>query len=321
MRELIVNRNDAGQRLDKFMEKQFHTMPKPLIYKYLRKKCVRVNGIRTDKAEIRLSEGDRLSFYISDEFFDLPDKNREILDLVPSFGVVYEDENILLTEKPVGLLCQSDDKESRNTLVNHIKAYLYQKGEYLPEKENTFAPALCNRIDKNTHGIVIAAKNAESLRILNEKIKNREIQKIYRCLVFGKMPKSCDTLTAYLKKDSTENHVHIIEKQDPEKKYKKIVTSYRVLAEYHGISELEVELHTGRTHQIRAHMAFIGHPLVGDGKYGKETENKGMPFRYQVLSSCKVTFSFSTSAGSLEYLKDKTFTVEPYYLKNADWLR
>lgn len=313
MQEIIVKENDAGQRLDKFMEKRFLSMPKPLLYKYLRKKCVRINGVRTDRADIRLSVGDKLSFYINDEFFSVRRSEREFLDLSPSFGVVYEDENILLAEKPVGLLCQSDEKENRNTLINHIKSYLYQKKEYDPDREETFAPALCNRIDKNTHGIVIAAKNAESLRILNEKIKNREIEKIYHCLVFGKMPKPEDKLTAYLKKDPKANHVHIIAVQDKEKKYKKIVTSYRVLRELNGVSELEVTLHTGRTHQIRAHMAFIGHPLVGDGKYGNQQSNKNTPFRYQVLSSCRLTFAFTSPAGKLEYLNHKMFFVKPDY--------
>ncbi len=313
MQEIIVRENDAGQRLDKFMEKRFRSMPKALIYKYLRKKCVRINGVRVDRAELRLSVGDKLSFYISDEFFEDRKTDREVLDLHPSFGIVYEDENILLAEKPVGLLCQSDEKENRNTLVNHIKSYLYQKGEYRPAEENTFSPALCNRIDKNTHGIVIAAKNADSLRILNEKIRDREIQKFYRCLVFGRMPKKSDTVTAYLKKNAKENHVFLLPVQDKEKKYKKIVTSYKVLREFSGISELEIELHTGRTHQIRAHMAFLGHPLVGDGKYGKEENNRSMPFRYQVLSSYKLIFSFTSPAGRLEYLKGKTFMIVPYY--------
>lgn len=313
MREIIIKENDAGQRLDKFMEKRFPSMPKPLIYKYLRKKCVRVNGRRTDQADLRLITGDRLTFFISDEFFEEQKKETEFLDLSPSFGIVYEDKNILLAEKPVGLLCQSDEKENRNTLINHIKSYLYQKGEYRPSEEQTFSPALCNRIDKNTHGIVISAKNAESLRILNEKIRNREIQKFYRCLVFGKMPKQSDTVTAYLKKDAQENHVHVIPAQDPENRYKKIVTSYQVIREFGNVSELEVELHTGRTHQIRAHMAFIGHPLVGDGKYGKEEDNKAFSFRYQVLSSCRLTFAFTSSAGRLDYLNGQTFSVKPYF--------
>ena len=315
MREVIISENDAGQRLDKFMSKKFKTMPPSLLYKYLRLKCVRINGKKTSQKDAVLKKGDVLSFYISDEFFDgEPTYGKDFLaGITPSFGVVYEDENIILMEKPQGLLCQGDDSEKRNTLDNHLRAYLFKKGEYDPESEQSFTPSLCNRIDKNTHGIVIGAKNAEALRILNEKIKNREITKVYRCLVFGTPDPHSGIFTAYLKKDSSENHVHIIPSPDKNGEYKKIVTEYSVLETNGEISLLEVTLHTGRTHQIRAHMAYLGYPLVGDMKYGDQEKNKAYSFKFQALSSCKLTFSFKTPAGKLEYLKGKTFEIKPFF--------
>lgn len=317
MRELTVGINDAGQRLDKFMGKTFSTMPQSLLYKYLRQKCVKVNG-KHEKAEYRLQVGDVLRFYISDEFFGVSSETSAQLDKIkPSFGVVYEDENILIADKPIGLLCQSDEKESFNTLDNHVRAYLRAKGEYDPENENSFAPSLCNRIDKNTQGLVIAAKNAEALRIMNEKIKEREIDKRYLCLVFGRPQPAEGTFTAYLYKDNKTNTVTVSKTSKPYNK--DIKTGYKTLRSSGKISLLEVRLYTGRTHQIRAHMAFLGYPLLGDGKYGSAAKNKEFfkdkkySFEYQALCSYKLTFDFTSPSGILDYLNGKTFETKPYW--------
>jgi len=313
MREVKIGRNDAGQRLDRFMEKKFPTMPKSLIQKYLRLKCVRINGVKQSKGNVMLSDGDVLNFYISDEFFGgaEAEKVREesFLSVKPSFGVVYEDENVLIVDKPAGLISQSDDKESYNTLANHVKAYLYNKGEYDPSSEQSFAPALCNRLDKNTQGLVIAAKNAEALRVMNLKIKNREVKKTYLCLVYGVMPKKSETLRAWLKKDPAENMVTVTADKKPGSK--EIITSYEVVKTDGKVSLLRIGLQTGRTHQIRAHMAFIGHPLLGDTKYGMK--DKSCPFMYQALASVELKFTFSGEKTSLDYLNGKSLKTKPFF--------
>ena len=312
MRELTVGKNDDGLKLEKFMARTFRTMPPSLIRKYIRLKCVRINGVH-GKADSVVHGGDLLKFFISDEFFEKKPA-ADLSRVRPDFGVVYEDENIILMNKPAGLICQPDEGESFNTLANQLVSYLIRKGEYDPASENAFVPALCNRIDRNTQGIVIGAKNSAALMILNEKIKLREIDKFYQCLVFGcPDPRSTDR-TAYLRKDPSKNTVTVSDR--PREGYREIRTGYRTVATDGEISLLDVTLYTGRTHQIRAHMAHLGHPLLGDTKYGTAARNKGLPFRFQALSSCRLTFAFPTDAGILNYLKGKTFSVTPFF---ADW--
>lgn len=307
MRQLTVNKNDAGQRIDKFLIKLLPTMPQSLVYKSLRKKRVKINGKRAGERDI-LSVGDVLELYINDEFFEAPTPEEAFMKIrTPSVNIVYEDENILLVDKPQGMVVHSDDKETVNTLISHIQAYLYQKGEYDPQAEHSFAPALCNRIDRNTRGIVIAAKNAESLRILNEKIKTKEVRKFYLCLACGIVKKDSDTLTSYMKKDEKANLVTVYNK--PTKDAKTAITKYRVEKRYKNHTLLHIELITGRTHQIRAQMAAIGHPLLGDGKYG--TWGKNPLLKQQALCSYRVKFDFTEDAGCLEYLKEKEFYISP----------
>lgn len=313
MEKLTVGTNDAGQRLDKFLTKTFRNLPKSMMYKFIRTKKIKVNRKRAEIGQM-LAEGDTVELFLPPEFLEREQSDSLFKNIKPSFGVVYEDENILICDKPVGMLSHADKDGEKNTLIEHVKAYLWQKGEYSPEDEQSFAPALCNRIDRNTCGIVIAAKNAETLRIMNEKIKKRTISKFYLCRVHGVPEKKEATLTGYLKKDADANKVEIFRSVPKNARYsddyKKIVTKYRVVAEDADEAVLEVELVTGRTHQIRAHMASIGHPLLGDGKYAENSADRKSGVFRQALCSYKLRFE-KDEPSILDYLEGKVFMLEP----------
>lgn len=305
MKSVIINENDANQRVDKFLTKYLN-MPQGLMYKAIRKKRIKVNGKRTE-ISYRLVSGDKIDMYINDEFFEENEYNDSYRNLEPRLNIVYEDDNILLMDKAPGMIVHDDDSEKVNTLLNHMKAYLYRKGEYRPDEENSFAPALCNRIDRNTGGIVIAAKNAAALKVINEKIKSREIKKFYLCLVSGHLEEKSGTLRGYLVKNTEQNRVYIHDEPIPGGK--SIATKYRVLREGELTSLVEVELLTGRTHQIRAHFASIGHPLAGDGKYGTNDFNRRVGMKKQALYSYKIRFEFSDE-NILSYLNHREFEVK-----------
>ncbi len=306
MKEISVTKNDSGQRLDKFLIKYLSSMPKSLVYKSLRKKRVKVNGKRA-KEDFILSEGDFLELYINDEFFETKDEAHEFLSLSScELDIIYEDENIIIVNKPQGLSVHADESKTPDTLINRIQKYLYDKGEFKPDSDLTFSPTLAHRIDKNTMGLVIAAKNAESLRILNEKIKYKEIKKFYLCIIKGRIDKEENTLHAFHLKDEKSKLAVIsdVKKQG----YKEIITKYSVKKKYKNHELLEVELITGRTHQIRAHFAHIGHSLLGDGKYGKL--DKTSPLRRQALIAYKLIFDFKTDGGILSYLNNMEIKIK-----------
>lgn len=301
MKSIIVKENDSGQRLDKFLLKTYESLPKSMMFKQIRKKNIKLNKKRCTPEQI-INEGDVIELYLSDDLLIEKKKHYDFLKAPTDLDIIYEDENIALLNKKQGMLCHPDGKEYVNTLVSAFKRYLYEKNEWSPEEENSFTPSLANRIDRNTGGIVIGVKNYQALKILNEKIKNREIDKYYLTVAEGRMPKKNDILNGYSVKDEKRNIVSVSEKESDGAK--RIKTEYTVLDYKDGYSLLEIKLHTGRTHQIRAHLASIGHPLAGDGKYGK----KHGRFK-QELYSYKITFSFTSDAGILNYLNGKEFEI------------
>ena len=310
MEKITVGVNDAGQRLDKFLTKTFRNLPKSMMYKFIRTKKIKVNRKRAEIGQM-LAAGDTVELFLPPDFLAREQSEALFQSIKPSFGVVYEDENLIICNKPVGMLSHSDKDGERNTLIEHVKAYLWRNGEYAPDRENSFAPALCNRIDRNTSGMVLAAKNAETLRVLNEKIKKRTITKLYLCRVHGIPVEREATLTGYLKKDAAENMVEVrtrIPRRDSGD-WKRIETKYRVLAVSDGEALLEVELVTGRTHQIRAHMASIGHPLVGDGKYAENHADRSAGKYRQALCAYRLRFE-PDEPSVLDYLIGRTFSLD-----------
>lgn len=317
MRELVVKKNDANQRLDKFLLKKFKTMPKKMAYMYIRKKCVKVNGKKATP-EVMLKENDLLTFYIKDEFFDnIQEENYEFLKAPKNLKIIYEDENIILLDKKPGVIVHQDKSYHFDCLLLRLHHYLYDNGEYNPKEENCFAPAFVNRIDRNTGGIVIGAKNAESLRILNQKMKDRELHKFYLCLLINKPKKDNAILSDYLIKNEKTNKVTVLrnEKQGA----KKILTKYSVLETNNNLTLCEVELLTGRTHQIRAHMSSIGCPILGDNKYGNKKLNQKYSLSKQCLYSYKLAFDFTTDSGILSYLDKKDFSTNDIWF--MDYLK
>ena len=303
--EVTIGKNDGGQRVDKFLTKTYPNLPQSMLYKAVRKKDVKVNGKRCESSQ-RLQEGDVVSLFLKDDFLQKEERPEDFLKAPKKLSILYEDGNVMLLDKKPGLIVHPDENYHFDSLIARVQHYLYDKGEYDPKAENAFAPALVNRIDRNTGGIVMAAKNAEALRILNQKVKDREMHKFYLCVVFGRLKVKEALLTGYLEKNEAQNRVYI--SQRPKEGAKTIRTRYRVLEERRDFSLVEVELLTGRTHQIRAHFASIGHPLAGDGKYGKNAVNKKSGFPYQALYSYKLRFDFQTDGGLLQYLDGREFT-------------
>jgi len=314
LKEFTIGKNDAGQRLDRWLGKTLPLLPAPLAQKYIRLKRVKLGG-RGARRDTRLQEGDVLQLYINDEFFEKPREDNAFLAVFkPQLNILYEDAELLLCDKRPGLLCHPDRNEYVNTLITHIQAYLYQKKEWDPRAEHAFTPALCNRIDRNTGGIVIAAKTAEALRVMNQKIRDRELTKLYLCVVHGEPRPREGQLKGFLRKDGDKARVEVYHRPVPGGKT--AVTAYRTLAVKNGLSLVECDLITGRTHQIRAQFADAGHPLLGDGKYGRERDGKRYGRGFQALYSYKLRFRFTTGAGCLTHLNGQEWTVE-----NVDFVK
>ncbi|MGL5245157.1 MAG: RluA family pseudouridine synthase [Sarcina sp.] len=299
-----IGTNEAGQRLDKFLRKYLKDVPLSAIFKALRKGDIRVNG-KKQKEKYSLAQGDvieikYLQSVVSKEKRKL---NFQQVD-ASSLQIVYEDENILLVEKWPGVLVHSDSKNGTPTLTDYVLSYLYKKGDYVPENEITFTPASCNRLDRNTSGIVFFGKNFEALKILNELIRDRKVKKYYCALVKGKIKPG--KYEAYITKDEENNLSQVFD--SPRPNTKKIAMEVNVLQTNGAYSFLELELITGRSHQLRAHLAYLGNPIIGDYKYGDNKYNSFFDNKfglgYQFLYAYKVIFKDVPEKFS--YLKNKT---------------
>lgn len=298
MKKFIINENDSGQRIDKFITKAMPELPKSMMYKLIRKKDIKINGKRCEISS-RLENGDIVTVYVKDEVSAEKEHDMSFLKSTSDIDIVYEDKNIIIVNKPVGLDSHSNGSPMTDTVIDRIKKYLYDKGEYAPENESSFSPALCSRLDRNTCGLITAAKTAAALREINEAIRNGNVHKIYRCITVAPLPKSEDIITAYHQKDESRNTVKII--NSPSEGFKPIKTGYRVLSSKPPLSLVEVTLFTGRTHQIRAHLAHIGAPVLGDGKYGAIALNKRYGVFRQALCAYSLRFEISKDS-ELYYL-------------------
>lgn len=288
MQQFIVSQAQNNKKIIQIITGKFPQVPLSAIHKALRQKDIKVNGIRI-REDIKVCAGDSIEVYIADA----------ILFPKQALEIVYEDSNLVLINKPQGLKVHPDADPSESSLIDLLKE---RYGD---------AIALCHRLDRNTGGLILAGKHATATEILVKKIQNNEITKLYLCRVHGKLPKKADTLTAYLSKNAKNSLVFV--KDEPSPGASKIITRYALIS-YDAPTDtsiVEIQLLTGKTHQIRAHMAHIGHPVVGDGKYGTNAQKKklGEKNKYQALFAYKLIFSFSTPAGPLDYLKNEFFEI------------
>ncbi len=297
MKSYTIQENEAGQRLDKYLRKLLADAPGSFIYKMLRKKNIVLNQNKATGSE-HLAVSDVVTLFLSDETIEkFTRKDMDTIEqlqripIQPAFSVIYEDEDILAMNKPAGMLSQKA-KESDISANEHMIAYLLESKALSSEQLHTFRPSVCNRLDRNTSGILLAGKTLRGLQQLSAQLKSRSMEKYYRCLVKGAMVGK-KRLKGYLLKDERENAVSIFENGAPNRKY--IETEYECIEELGDYTLLEVHLITGRSHQIRAHLASIGHPVIGDPKYGDLTQNrifeKAAGIQRQLLHAYRVRFS------------------------------
>lgn len=307
MFKIVITKNQANQRLDRFLKKYFNNASLSLVYKLIRKD-VKLNGKRVKENQV-LAEGDELTLYISDETAAQLQKTKTHAKVKRQFKIAYEDDNILVVEKPFGLLTHGDHTEKKNHLANQVVDYLIEKGDYDPRAEKTFTPAPANRLDRNTTGLVVFGKNAAALQELNRMIREKdEIRKLYLTIVSGRLEKAV-RMRARMIKDESKNLVSVVS-EDGDGKVMETIARPLAHAEWKGRSYtlVEVEILTGRTHQIRAHLAKAGYPVIGDVKYGDRRVNAVMEKEFgqttQLLHAYKLVFKRLPS-GEAKALKNE----------------
>lgn len=305
---IIITKNEENQRLDRFLKKYFRNAPLSRIYKLIRKD-VKING-RRGKPEQMLSEGDELNLYISGEEAEEYAKVKKKPAAKRQFHIAYEDDDLIIVEKPFGLLTHGDAVEKKNTLANQVCGYLQEMGAYMPGRERTFVPSPVNRLDRNTTGLVVFGKNNRALQELNEIIRSKDrVSKFYWTITAGELRNPLflrDSMT----KDCRQNKVSVVPEGTEGSKL--METAVRPLAVQNGYSLVEVELITGRTHQIRAHLAKSGYPVIGDVKYGDRAVNRKCRERFklntQLLHARKL--KFNGKFASLPQLENLEVTAE-----------
>ena len=307
MKSIQVDRSWDGRRLTRFLQKAMPSATMGQIRRFLRLGRVKVDGKRADEETV-LHESAVVDMYVEDEFFAEAERADPFYSKIrPKLTILYEDEQVMLLSKRAGLVCHPDEGEKVHTLLTYAQAHLYQKGEWNPKTD--FAPALCNRIDRFTAGIVILAKTQEALRAMDAKIRTHEVQKYYLCIVHGRMKYPEGTLRHWLTKKPEQKKVTVLRKNEPGSK--EAVTYYQVIDERDGLTLCECLLGTGRTHQIRAQFAAIGHPLLGDNQYGQAKLNeKTGRVSGQALCAYRLIFDFEGDAGCLNGLNGLTVQVK-----------
>ena len=317
MKKFIAGENENGVRLSRFVESVTRDMPRSLLYKSFRNKRIKVNGKRGE-ADTRLSSGDVIELYINDEFF--PEKPvvpaKKPPRRQPPVKVIYQDENIAVLYKPAHLLCHSDRTGDAN-LVDAFAAYLEAKGEYDPHAEKRFAPALCNRLDRGTEGLVLAAKSYAALRDLNAIIRDDMMKKEYLTITVGAPPQG--RFVAWLQHSEKNNKVRIHARES--EGYKQIITEVTVIRQAGPFALCRIGLITGRTHQIRAHLAYLGHPVLGDIKYGNRKMNERTGLKTQTLCAQRLTFGRIPEENTLQYLSGRVIKLnDPEIVKTYERL-
>lgn len=304
MERFIVDKNEAKQRLDKLLMKRLNLAPKSFIYKMLRKKNITLNGKKADGREI-LQINDEIKLFLSDETIDKFTKQIQTTIVEQEFQVVYEDEQILIVNKPVGLLSQ---KASGNdiSLVDQIISYLLKTNQITKKQLQTFKPAICNRLDRNTSGLVVAGKTLRSLQVISDLFKKQKINKYYLCIVVGNISRK-EKISGFLKKDEKTNHVFISKNQSENSTL--IKTEYEPIRSNKDYTLLKIKLITGKSHQIRAHLASIGHPILGDYKYGNKKINELLKNKYKLSSQLLHSYEleFPEEINEFQYLSGKKF--------------